>query len=59
MDTDGIMKGFLTDDFNRTGRAGKVIDIGKGGELGVSRIIYLDHNNTDRNYDNKGSSNTN
>ena len=53
------MNGFLTSDFNRTGRAGKVIDIGKSRELGASRAINLAHNNSDRNQDNKGNSNTN
>jgi hypothetical protein len=43
------MNGFLTNDFNRTGRAGIMIDIGKGKELGASRAINLDHNNRDRN----------
>ena len=43
------MNGFLTNDFNRTGRAGKMIDIGKDEELGASRAINLDHNNRDRN----------
>ena len=43
------MNGFLTNDFNRTGRAGKMIDIGKGKELGASRAINLDRNNRDRN----------
>jgi len=43
------MNGSLTDDFNRTGRAGIMIDIGKGNEVGVSRAIDLDHNNSDRN----------
>ncbi|WP_148202482.1 hypothetical protein [Syntrophus aciditrophicus] len=35
------MNGFLTNDFSRTGRAGRVIDIGKGKEAGVSRAINL------------------
>ena len=43
------MNGFLTNDFNRIGRAGKIIDVGKGKELGVFRAINLDHNNRDRN----------
>jgi hypothetical protein len=42
------MNGFLTNDFNRTGRAGKMIDVGKGEELGVSKAINLDRNNRDR-----------
>ena len=43
------MNGFLTNDFNRTGRAGIIIDIGKGKEPGASRAINLDRNNRDRN----------
>jgi hypothetical protein len=43
------MNGFLIDDFNRTGRAGKMIDIGKGKGIGASRAIDLDLNNRDRN----------
>ncbi len=43
------MNGFLTNDCNRTGRAGKIIDVGKGKELGASRAINLDHNSRDRN----------
>ena len=49
MDTGGTINGFLTTGFNRTGRAGTMIDIGKGKELGVSRTINLGHNNRDRN----------
>jgi hypothetical protein len=48
-DTGGTMNGFLTYDFKRTGRAGKIIDIGKGTEPGASRAINLDRNNRDRN----------
>ena len=47
--TGGTMNGSLINDFNRTGRAGKMIDVGKGEELGASRTINLDHNNRDRN----------
>jgi hypothetical protein len=47
--TDGIMNGFLTGGFNRTGKVGKPIDIGKGREPGASRVINLDRNNKDRN----------
>ena len=43
------MSGFLTSDFNRIGRVGKTIDVGKGEELGASRTINLDHNNGDGN----------
>ncbi len=52
------MNGFLTNDFNRTGRAGKIIDVGKDEELrGASRAINLDQNTRDRNKDNNGNSN--
>ena len=51
------MNGFLTNDFNRTGRAGVLINIGKSKKLGASRAISLDHNNRDRHEDSKGSSN--
>ncbi len=47
--TGGTMNGFLANDFNRTGRAGKMIDIGKGKEPGASRAINLAHNNRNRN----------
>ena len=42
------MNGFLPNNFNRTGRAGIIIDIGKSKELGASRTISLGHNNRDR-----------
>jgi hypothetical protein len=43
------MNGFLIGDFSRTGRAGIMIDIGKGKERGASRAINLDRNNRYRN----------
>jgi hypothetical protein len=43
------MNGFLTNAFNRTGGAGRMIDVGKGEELGAFRTISLDHNSRDRN----------
>jgi hypothetical protein len=43
------MNGFLTDSLHRTGRAGIMIDIGKGEELGVSRAINVDRSTRDRN----------
>jgi len=50
--TDGIMNGFLTGDFKRTGRAGTIIDTGEEKEPGVSRAIEIDrHSNRDRNLD--------
>ena len=36
------MNGFLTDDLNRTGRAGMIVDIGKSKKLGVFRTIEID-----------------
>jgi hypothetical protein len=48
-DTGGTMNGFLTSDLSRTGRAGGIIDIGKGKGPGASRAINLDRNNRDRN----------
>jgi hypothetical protein len=48
-DTGGTMKGFLTDDFNRTGGAGIIINIGKDEEHGASRVISLDTINRNRN----------
>jgi hypothetical protein len=53
------MNGFLTDDFNRTGRAGMIIDIGKGERPGASRAINLDRNRRDGNSGMKGNSNIN
>jgi hypothetical protein len=47
--TSGTMNRFITSIFNRTGRRGIIIDIGKGKERGASRAINLDHNNRDRN----------
>ena len=47
--TGGTINEFLTNDFNGTGRAGKIIDVGKGRELGAFRTINLGHNNRDRN----------
>jgi hypothetical protein len=45
----GTMNGFLTINFSRTGRAGKIIDVGKGEELGASKAFDLDHNKRGRN----------
>jgi hypothetical protein len=39
---------YSTNNFNRTGRAGIMIDIGKSKEPGASRVISLDHHNRDR-----------
>jgi len=47
--TGGTMNRFLTHDFNRTGRAGRKLDIGNGKERGTSRTINLDHNHSARN----------
>jgi hypothetical protein len=43
------MSGFLTADFNRTGRNGMAIDIGKGGEPGAFSNTDLDRKYRDRN----------
>ncbi len=43
--TVGTMNGFLTENFNRTGRVGIAIDTGKSKEPGASRAINLDLNN--------------
>jgi hypothetical protein len=48
MDIAGTMNGFLLNDYNRTGRAGIIIAIGKIKEPGASRAISLDRNNRDR-----------
>lgn len=53
------MSGSLTDDFNRTGRAGVIPDIGKGREPGASRAINLVRNDRCRNSGIKGKSNIN
>ncbi len=53
------MSVFMTNDFNRTGRAGIITDIGKGNGPGTSRAIKPGHNNRDRNSDIKGKSNIN
>ena len=46
----GTMNGFLTNDLKRTGRAGRIIDVGRSEELrGGSRTINLDQNTRDRN----------
>jgi hypothetical protein len=43
------MNRFLINGFNRTGRIGRVTDIGRRRKLGVFRVIRLNHNNRDRN----------
>jgi hypothetical protein len=53
------MNGSLTGDFDRTGRAGKIIGIGKGREPGASRAISPDRSSRDRNWGSKGNSNFN
>ena len=49
MGTVGTTNEFLTNGFTRTGMAGTMIDIGKGTELGASRIIILDRTTKGRN----------
>ena len=48
-DTGGTMNRFLTSDLTRTGRAGRITDIGKSKRPGESRAINPDRNNRDRN----------
>jgi hypothetical protein len=48
-DTGGTINGFPSGDFNKTGGAGIIVDIGKGAILGASRTINLDHNTRERN----------
>ena len=48
-DTVGTMNGFPSSEFNKTGRAGIVVDIGKGKVVGESRTINPNHNNRDSN----------
>ena len=43
------MNGLITDAFNTTGGAGRMIDIGKGEETGASKAIALARNSIDRN----------
>lgn len=47
-DTGGITSASLTEDFNRTGKAGTTIAIGNGSEPGVYRTISHDRDNSDR-----------
>ena len=49
------MNGFLTDELSRTGRAGMIIDTGKGAGPGASRGINLDRNPRGNNSDMKGN----
>jgi len=44
MVTFGIINRFLIHNFNTTGRAGRVTDIGRRTELGAFRVIHLNHN---------------
>ncbi len=45
----GTMNGFHTNNFIGTGKAGKMIDVGKDEELGASRTINLYHKDRGRN----------
>src|SRR5512137_2245722 len=47
--TGGIMNGSLTNNFNRTGRAGTITDIGKSKHIGACRAINPDRNSRGRN----------
>jgi hypothetical protein len=52
------MSGFLISDFNRTGRAGKITDVGKRGELpGASKTMNLGQSTSGGNSGSNGSSN--
>jgi len=57
MGTDGTTNEFRTQESDRTGRAGIMITIGKGEELGGSTTINLDHHKKDRNSESKGNGN--
>jgi hypothetical protein len=46
--TGGTMIGFPTNGFNKTGRAGIIITIGKSKEPGASRVINLGRRNKGR-----------
>jgi len=48
MDTGGNISGFLTREFNRTGRTGKTTGAGKHKEPGTSGTISLDHRSRER-----------
>ena len=48
-DTGGTINGFPSGEFNKTGGAGIVVDIGKGEVVGASRTINPHHNNRDSN----------
>ncbi len=49
----GIINRFLMHNFNRTGRAGRVIDPGAIKEPGVFRVIHQNRNNKDKRHTNK------
>jgi hypothetical protein len=55
----GTMRGFHTNDFNKTGRNGIMTDIGKGMEPGAYRAINPDQNSRGRKSDTKGNRSTN
>ncbi len=46
--TGGTINGFLPNNFNGTGRAGRMIGIGNGKALGASRTINRAHKPSDR-----------
>ena len=48
MDTDGNISGFLTTEFNRTGRTGRMTGTGKDKEPGTSGTISLDRHSRER-----------
>ena len=53
------MNRLVISDFNGTGRAGRIIGIGKGNKPGASRTIDPGRKTRDRNYDIKGKGNIN
>jgi len=57
VDTDGTMKGSLTNNFSGTGRTGKRHDIGNSKNPGAFKTIGHDRSNKYRNNDGKGKIN--
>jgi hypothetical protein len=59
MDTGGNISGFLTTEFNRTGRTGRITGTGKNKGPGTSGIISLDRRSRERYSDKQDSGNIN
>jgi hypothetical protein len=49
MDIPGIMKGFHTKNYSKTGRIGKILDIGKNEGFGMLKVTGLDRWNIRKN----------